>query len=325
MLPLMIDSLALPITQVARLTAQKFGQQQTTPDKARQVYFNTLAVWVVKDYLSLMEIPFCLEASDCWNPIIRLCSDVADLMIPDIGRLECRPVLSATSPCVLPPDVWSDRIGYIVILIEDNHRKAQILGFTPTATRGHLPIDQLQPLESLLAHISEFMPSADTEGPLSSLCTDLGQWLNGVFDKSWQVVDHLLPPAMPEPSFQFRSAATTSTLDLYDNAICVKRAKLVQFKADKTEIPLVLIMNLLQTEADEQRMLCVQLRPAGDHPSLPENLILRVLDHQRNTFLEAQSRSADNYLQLEFSGRTGEQFHVDLEQCNQSISEMFVI
>lgn len=322
----MSDSLALPITQAARLTAQKFGQQQSTPDKARQVYFNTLAVWVVKDYLSLMDIPFCLETSDCWNPIIRLCSDVADLVIPDIGRLECRPVLSATSPCALPPEVWSDRIGYIVILIEDNHRKAQILGFTPTSTLGYIPLDRLQPLESLLAHISEFMPSATAESTrLGSLCTDLSQWLQGVFDQSWQVVDDLLPHSIPEPTFQFRSAAMTSTLDLYDNAVRIKRAKLLQFKAEAAEIPLILIMNLWQAETEDQRMLCVQLRTADDRPSLPANLIFRVLDHQHNTFLEAQSREADNYLQLEFSGLPGETFHLDLEQGDQSISETFVI
>lgn len=326
MLPLMSDSLALPITQTARLLAQEFGQQQSTPEKARQVYLNTLAVWAVKDYLSLMEIPFSLEASDSWNPVVRLCADVADLVIPRVGRLECRPVLSTTAPCQLPPEVWCDRIGYIVVHIEENYRKAQILGFTPNATAGVIVPSQLQPLESLLAHVSEFMPVVVTQSfPVSDFCTDLSQWLKGIFDQSWQVVDTLLQASAPEPSFQFRSAATTSTLDLDDDAVQIKRAKLVQFKTETAEIPLILIMNLLQTEADDQRMLCVQLRPAGNASSLPANLILRVLDHQRNTFLEAQSRQADNYLQLEFSGLPGEQFHLDLEQGDQSVSETFVI
>ncbi|QUY42471.1 DUF1822 family protein [Acaryochloris marina S15] len=323
MLPLMSDSLALPITLTARQIAQGFGQQQSTPEKCQQVYLNTLAVLAVKEYLALMEIPCNLEASDSWNPVVRLCADVADLLIPGMGSLECRPILPGTPTCLLPPEVWSDRVGYLVVVIDDQQRRARILGFTPTAQAGQIAIEHLQPLESLLAHISEFM-LVDTKPP-TFVQTDLGQWLQGIFNQSWQVVEDLLQPSTREPAFHFRSAATTSTVELDDDAVQIKRAKLVKFKNDAEEIPLVLIMNLLQTETYSQRMLCVQLRPAGQCTSLPANLVLRVLDNQHNTFLEAQSRQADNYLQLEFSGLPGEQFHLDLEQGNHILTETFII
>ena len=162
----MSDFLALPITQSARQTAQTFRQQQSTPEKAKQVYLNTLAVWAVKDYLSMMEIPCNLEASDSWNPVIRLCADIADLVVSGIGRLECRPILPQAVTCALPPEVWSDRIGYLVVVIDEEHRQACLLGFTPSVSTDSIPLNQLQPLESLLAHISEFVPAVSPQSVL---------------------------------------------------------------------------------------------------------------------------------------------------------------
>mgnify|MGYP003864697269 CR=1 FL=1 len=327
MLSLMSDSLALPITQAARHKALEFGQQQSTPEKAQKVYLNTLAVWAVKDYLALMEMPSNLEASDSWNPLVRLCADVADLIVPGIGRLECRPVLPQARTCPLPPEVWSDRIGYLVVAIENDDRQARLLGFTPAAAAGVIVIDQLQPLESLLAYISEFVPAItpQTASISAGPDTNLGLWLQGIFDQSWRLVDDLLQPATPALAFNFRSAAATSTLDLGTNAVQVQRAKSVQFKDEIGKIPLVLIVNLLKAEADGQRMLGVQLRPTGNCPFLPANLVLKILDSQRMTFLEVQSRQADNYIQLEFSGQSGEQFHLLLEQGDQTITETFVV
>lgn len=323
----MSDSLALPITQFARLTAQEFGQQQSTPEKAQQVYLNTLAVCAVKDYLNLMDISCSLGASDSWNPVIRLCADVADLVITGIGSLECRPVLPQDLTCSVPPEVWSDRIGYVVVIIDESHRQARLLGFTPSAWAGNIALKQLQPLESLLAHIHEFIPTVMPQCALAGTRshTDLGQWIRGVFDQSWQVVNDLLQPSAPELAFNFRSAATTSALDLETHSIQIQRAKLVQFQDKTQEIPLVLIVNLLQSEGDGQRMIGVQLRPIGDSPFLPANLVLKILDSQQTTFLEVQSRPVDNYIQLEFSGQPGEQFHLNLEQGNQTITEAFMM
>ena len=322
MLPLMSDSLALPITQTARRIALEFGRQQSTPEKVQQVYLNTLAIWAVKDYLDLMGIAYDLEASDSWNPVVRLGADVADLVVSGIGRLECRPIAAHDTTCSIPPEVWSDRIGYLLVMINDEQHQASLLGFTPAVIAGNISLKQLQPLESLLAHLSEFspQPALVSVGP----CTDLGQWAQGVFDQGWQRLGELLQHPSLEPAFNFRSA-TTSTLDLDADSVQIERAKLVQFKDDATDISLVLIMNLLQTEIDGQRMIRVQLRPSGHSPYLPTNLVLRILDAQKTTFLEAQSRCEDNYLQLQFSGSPGEQFHLSLEQGNQTITEAFVL
>ena len=77
-------SLPLPITQTADITAQRFSLQQPNPEKAEQVRLNTLAVYAVHNYLQLMGIPTELTAGDSWNPVMRLCTDVADLEV--IGK-----------------------------------------------------------------------------------------------------------------------------------------------------------------------------------------------------------------------------------------------
>ncbi|MBW3586039.1 MAG: DUF1822 family protein, partial [Cyanobacteria bacterium 0813] len=52
-------SIPLPITAAGLRLAQKFSNLDgvTSPEKKEQVYFNTLAVCAVKDYLEMMDIP----------------------------------------------------------------------------------------------------------------------------------------------------------------------------------------------------------------------------------------------------------------------------
>jgi hypothetical protein len=324
----MNDALTLPITQAARDTAHTFGHQQPTFEKQQQVYLNTLAVWVVQDYLALMDIPCDLQASDSWNPVVRLCADVADLVIAGIGTLECRPVIPNARICFLPPEVWCDRIGYVIVAITEDHRQAHILGFTPSAA-GSIPLHQLQPLESLLAHISEFMPVVAPQPALAAITErpriDLAQWLQGVFDQSWQAVDSLLSAPYLEGAINFRILTTIPTSDLAPNVIHIERGKRVQFQDWAEDLSVVLILNLLQTKGEGQRIIHIRLLPSSPSAYLPANLSLRILDTNQFPYLKAQSRRADNCLQLQFSGLPGEQFYLDVEYKEQSVTETFII
>jgi hypothetical protein len=99
----------------------------------------------------------------------------------------------------------------------------------------------------------------------------------------------------------------------------------VQFQDEAEDLSVVLILNLLQTKGDGQRVIRVQLLPSSPSAHLPTNLILRILDVDQASFLKAQSRLADNYLQLLFNGLPGEQFHLSLEYKDQRVTETFVI
>jgi hypothetical protein len=88
------ESLPMPITQKAIRSARQFASEQRHPDKKEQVYFNTLAVLAVRDYLTLLDIETDLTNCDSWNPVVRLLENVADLYIKNLGKIECRPLIS---------------------------------------------------------------------------------------------------------------------------------------------------------------------------------------------------------------------------------------
>ncbi len=67
------------------------------------------------------------------------------------------------------------------------------------------------------------------------------------------------------------------------------------------------------------------MHPTGNQLYLPLGVQLTVLDDRAEVFLEAQARSADNYIQLQLRGDIGEKFSVRVALNDISITEQFVI
>ncbi|NEO72278.1 DUF1822 family protein [Moorena sp. SIO3H5] len=320
-------ALPLPITNNARRSAEQFADQQPTPQKAEQVRLNTLAVLVVNDYMQMMGMPTDLKASDSWNPIIRLLANVADLEISGIGRIECRAIKSQDSVCHIPPEVWSDRIGYVVVQIDEQSSEGTVLGFTPTADTEELPISQLRPVDDLIDHFHQPIPQ-----PMSQVVqrtrVHLSQWLDNVVETGWQTLEsleNLLNP--PEPIFAFRSACLDSTepLPIDENLdLGIRRAKLIDLGLLLAGSPVALVVELVP-ESELKQNICLQVYPTGNKTYLPPNLTLTVLDASGTVFLEAQARQIDNYIQLQFSGLPGEQFSVEVALGDARIIEDFAI
>jgi hypothetical protein len=78
------------------------------------------------------------------------------------------------------------------------------------------------------------------------------------------------------------------------------------------------------TPAIDETEILLQVYPL-DLPTLPPQLQLAVLDESGTVFLEAQSRQADDYLQLRFSGSVGERFSVRIALAQSSVTEEFMI
>lgn len=313
-------ALPLIISQNARQTAAQFARQQPTPEKAHQVQLNTLAVYAVHDYLSLLGVESQLTG-DSWNPVVQLCADVADLQVAGLGKLECRP-LTATADtlpqsCPVPPEVWEERIGYVVVQFDDAYQEASLLGFTPSAAVEELPLRQLQPPEDLFDHLATLQqPQTVTAG--ESLRTRLGRWLQGAIDDTWQTVDALLNPAQLSPAYAFRSLEGT----VAEGDSAIRRAKRIELPPDHS---LALVIRLDQPDPSLETSILIQLHPLGGQPHLPQNVTLRVLDEAGSVFLEAQSREMDDYVQLQLSGTTGEGFQVQVTLGAASVTESFVI
>jgi Protein of unknown function (DUF1822) len=135
------DAVPRPISNRAREIAAACAAEQKSPEKAEQVRRNLLAVLALHDYLRFPGgYALDLEKSDCWNPVLRRLSDVADLWVSGIGRLECCVFEPEAESCAVPEEAQDDRVGYVAI--EFREATAWFLGFMPA-------MDSDQPLETL--------------------------------------------------------------------------------------------------------------------------------------------------------------------------------
>jgi hypothetical protein len=304
-------SLPLPISEANRTIAQEFAAQQPTPEKVEQVRLNTLAVCVVNYYLQMMGISTDLKASDSWNPVLRLFSNIADLEVVGLGRLECRSITTHEQTCYIPPEVWSDRIGYVVVQFDELFREASVLGFARTAME-YLPISELQPLEDLLSHLNLLREPvtqiALQSGATSQTQVSLSQWLQNVFEIGWQTIEFLLGPAQTKLDFSFRRADPKEPESQHPGG-SVRRAKLIDLGMQLAGNSVALTVEL-RPESERKTDILLQLHPTGSQIYLPPLLQLIVIDESQETFLEAQARSTDNYIQLQFRGQPGERFSV---------------
>ncbi|MBF2049836.1 MAG: DUF1822 family protein [Elainella sp. C42_A2020_010] len=314
-------TVTLPMTRLARETADQFAQQQPTPAKAEQVRQNTLAVYALQDYCQMLGIATDLNAGDSWQPLKRLAANVADLELVGVGRLECRPVEPNASVCLIPPEVWADRLGYVAVQLDLVNLEATLLGFVPTVTTEHLPLDQFDSLDALIDRVHLEQQAAPS---ISRMATDLGQWLVGQATASWQTIESLLDSLYTEPAFAFRSAAETTSEDIPAESETLRRAKLIHLSTATVDYPLVLVVEV-RPRSEQQRSVYVQIHPIEAGTGLPAGLRLVGLDQAGSVVLETRTRPADDYIQLRFRGRPGELLRLEIELQDTVLSEHFVV
>lgn len=311
-------ALTLPITQAARTTAQQFAHQLPYPQTAERVRLNTLCVLAVNDYLQMMGFPTDLKASDSWNPIMRLCADVADLELPGIGRLECRPVLLDQQIGYVPPETWEERVGYVFVQVDESLQEAKLLGFLPSVATEEIPLTQLQPLEDLIEHLASTFTL-----PVPEL-VNLSQWFTGIFEAGWQTIESLWNQPEIAPAFAFRSGNLLEDETNNQQETVVRRGKLIDLGIQIANQFVMLVVEI-SPQTDQQTGVLVQLYPANNQNYLTPGVQLTVFDKSGAVFLEAQARSADNYIQLKFRGEPKEEFTVQVALHDACVKEHFVI
>lgn len=171
--------LSVPLPQNAHRWAEEFASQQDNPQKGKQVYLNTLAVYAVHTYLKWLNVETALNQGDSWHRGLRAIFDVADLVLPGVGKLECRPVLPGEAAIVLPPSMTQGRIGYVGVQFSQQLDYVELLGFLParemTESPAILQIAQLQSFDPLFEIIHR-----------RTLLINLHQWVTGIFQPDWQ-------------------------------------------------------------------------------------------------------------------------------------------
>jgi hypothetical protein len=158
-------NLIISLTKENHTVARQFAGEQDTVEKGEKIYLNTLAVCAVENFVQWLNIETDLTAGDSWNSVIRLFNDVADLVIPNLGKLECRPVLPGETVITLPPEVTEDRICYIAVQFQKQLNEVQLLGFMPALDPeeplSQIEIANLQPIENLIDHLDRLESAQD--------------------------------------------------------------------------------------------------------------------------------------------------------------------
>lgn len=321
-------SIPMPVTQVSMMVAEMFADEQPTLSKRRQVYLNTLAVDVMNHYMQMMQIPTELKKSDSWHPVLRLCADVADLKLVGLGHLECRPIkpVSLSQPvnvlCELPEEIPDDRIGCVVVEIDESSRQANLLGFTKTVLSGDLLITQLFHMDEFEEYL-EVLSSKSIEP--SNKPVDLGQWLRKIFEPGWETIETLMAEEPDQLASALRSPPPRSLSSE------IGRAKLVQIKDQRVSKVVVLVVIVPQslytfeTSEPAEIDIKVQVNGRSGDPYLPPDLQILVLNQEGVAVMGVQATSASDSIQLEFSVSPGERFAVKLALGEAEVIEHFVI
>ncbi|MEM6252720.1 MAG: DUF1822 family protein [Cyanobacteria bacterium P01_D01_bin.156] len=313
-----VTMLTWPITQRGKLIAQQFANAHSHPEIAERVRKNTLAVWVIHDFFCALGIATDLLTSDSWNPAMQAIEDVADLVVPGMGQLECRPVCGESTVYMLPENTWEERIGYVAVALNEGVGEATLLGFASEVppTQPQLQREQLQPMEYFPAYLHQIRHEKST--PERSQLTQLSQWVEGYFDDGWQLAEDLLAQYMWTPAFRQSSQLLQS-----ETAQQIKRAKQLDLGLKLGREHVALVLEIGQDKAFTN--VGVRVYPLGGQMYLPESLVVKILDETGKVYLTAQSRSLDNYLQLYFRGHRGEFFSVQLDLADISLVEHFMI
>ncbi len=322
--------LTVPLGREAHAIARHFAAEQATPQKGKQTYLNTLAVYAVHSYLKWLQVDTNLDQGDSWHPGKRALLDVADLVLPGIGKLECRPVLPGEAAISLPPEVTQDRIGYVAVQFSESLNEVHLLGFVRAvaifSVSEEILISELQPLDALLDCIPDLVPVAQPVHSASQVRVNLSRWLDNIFEAGWQSLEALSSTEATNLALLSIRSVELLQEEIYDTdnpTIVALGGKVIDLGVQLAGQRVVLSIKLMPKT---EREVDIRLRvyPTGGQLCLPPNLQLSVWD-ESGICLETQARSIDNWIQLEFSGEKGEHFSVKVALGDVSVTEDFVI
>ena len=310
------------LVRKAHLLAKKFSQLQKDPLKVRQIYHNTLAVWAVAYYMKCMEIETDCEGSDSWDAITQSLLDVADLVLPGIGSLECRPVIQTEESVYIPLDVSQDRIAYVIVQLDASLEQAEILGFVKTA-----PMSEKLPMSEILPLVDIFKLLSETQR-LNSMNTliNLSNWfhLESTFENDWLPLPIVFKGSVRENlALSIRNSEGLTTENSESSLGTASRAKLLNLGVQVKSHRVALVIKITASKNQNIDIL-VQVHPVQSL-RLPKGLKLDIIDEIEQSFLQVEARSRDELVQLKFFGRLEEKFSIKLSLGNDSITEYFVI
>ena len=139
--------------------AQNLASQQANPKIGKKVYINTLAVWAVHTYLKWMQIETDLFQGNSSNVALSTLGNARDLVILDIGKIECYPLFSNESQISIAFDIFEECFGLVGVQFSQDLTQVQLVGFLPVIDLDpnieEISTEDLQPLDDLFDYIFE--------------------------------------------------------------------------------------------------------------------------------------------------------------------------
>ncbi|MGF1540523.1 MAG: DUF1822 family protein [Pleurocapsa sp.] len=304
--------LSLPL--IPRIKAEEFRVKHGNPLKAKQVYLNSLAVIAVNYYLNFLGWATNLEGSNSWNFWLQTMMDVADLEIPNYGKIECRFVLSNQNRITLPADISCQRLAYIIVRLNNSLTEAELLGFIPQINSTELALSDLKPITQLPAYLSQYKRSAVINKP-----TKLSQWLEGLVENSWHQLEELFSPSM---KFNFRNFSPLKTQNSNNLFPGVSRVKLIDLE-DPENNHIALILTVF-AHTTKELDISVKVCPGNKSRYLPQGLELVILDLTKKPIMQAQANHTET-IEFCFTGELGEDFAIEVSLDDYIKVESFIV
>ncbi len=288
----------VPLSGADFKLAQKFSCEQKDADKSKQVFLNTLAVLAVNFYCQCLKVETNLEESTIGHYNRRILMDSADLKIDVLGKLECRPVLPNENICYVPSEVWSDRVGYVVVEIDEEAKKAILFGFVEQIETNELPLAQLPDIDNLLDLL---------------LLAKNKQFLERIFAKNWNEDESAKILKDKQESFVCLDNPALPTIDKSITSP-LYRAKYITL----IRRTFILFVRITPTKEGNFQLL-VEVESSK---KIPSDLNLKLLSLSEQT-LKANTTKGDHYISLKYTLQLGESFQIQVKRADESHTEQF--
>jgi hypothetical protein len=313
-----ISSFTITLDRTAHEWAAKFAAGQTSIAKGRQIYLNTLAVCAVRQYLSCVcQLDLDLSPGDSWQVERQSIMNVADLVIPNVGKIECLPVLPNINEILLSPETIDARIGYVIVQFSESLNSVEILGFIAKPDSGIISVDRLQSLDDLLDLI------------YSNRINNLSEFLAGILGIGWEPIDNLMEIDVQNAP-ESREFALRNTIvgvpsnSSYDSIRGFTAGKMINLQAKIANIPLLLLIGL-NAESDGQVNVKIRLHSGDGVPVLPANIELALRSINDDLLSQVQYPKAMNFIQLQsFKLQPGTEFKIQVALGNDRFTESFI-
>lgn len=320
--PALHPAIQVPLGQTAHDRALQFSKQQSSTAQGKQVYLQTLAVYAVQNWLSWMHIETDWTNSMSAQASLLGLLNLADLWLPHRGRLICQGVLPGVSTAEIPA-VGPETVGCAVVQFSAALDQAEILGFTRQAQADQsfeLPLDDLQPLEELLAHLMASEPQPTVAK------VNLQGWLEGAIEQGWQSLETLLGSAQNDGFLAYRSSRQQTRT--------IQKVKRIQGPAALAEQAVLLLVAISQEERSSgadapmevTTQVQVRLHPEVEQAYLPPGIQLALLGPDQRCLQQVCARIQDNFIQLPlFRCAPGEEFGLQVVFGEVCVNETFVV